>query len=65
MVKRRRFQEGKQREGGARKNMARHISELVLESKIPFVGPKDGSSGLPRPKFPVGSCFRLVTLAIS
>ena len=65
MAKRRRFQEGKQREGGTRKNMARHISEPMLEPKIPFMGPKDGSSGLPRPKFPVGSCFRWVTLAIS
>ena len=61
-MKRRRLQEGKQREAGARKNMARHISELMLDPKIPFVGPKDESSGLPRP---VGSCFRWVTLAIS
>ncbi|KAL5491812.1 hypothetical protein EMCRGX_G017176 [Ephydatia muelleri] len=64
MAKRRRFQVGKQKEGGARKNMARHISEPMLEPKIPFVGSKDESSGLPRSKFPVGSCFRWVTLAI-
>ena len=53
-----RLQEGEQREGGARKDVARPSSEPALEPKISFVGPKDSSSGVPKPKYPVGSCFR-------
>ena len=57
-IRRRRLQEGKQREGGARKDVARPSREPSLEPKTPFVRPKDGSSGVPRPRFPAGSCFR-------
>ena len=48
------LQEGKQREGGARKDVARPSSEPALEPRFPSWE----SSGVPKPRFPVGSCFR-------
>eukprot|EP00731_Ephydatia_muelleri_P010160 Em0005g746a len=58
VAKRRRLQEEKQMEGGARKDVTRLSSEPALEPKITFVATKDGSSGVPRPRFSVDSCFR-------
>lgn len=43
------FWEGKQREGGMRKDVARPISEQSPISKMPLAWTKDGSSGVARP----------------
>ena len=56
LAKRRKVQEVKLREGLAARSLPRPGSEPT--PKAPFASPKPAIAAVPRPKYPVGSCFQ-------